>query len=365
MTLAAHFAGSLGDFTLDARFSFPARGVTALFGPSGCGKTTLLRCMAGLNRLDFGRFEIGGEVWQGERTFLSPHKRALGYVFQDANLFAHMSVRDNLMFGAMRAARQTMNRVDRTPAGPVDFGDLVALLGLSHLLERSPANLSGGERQRVAIGRALLTRPKILLMDEPLSALDHANKNEIMPYLEGLHDTLSIPILYVTHAPDEVARLADHLVVLDNGQVLASGPLTETLARLDLPIRNDDNAGVAIEATITERDEHWHLTRAAFTGGSIWVRDPGLAIGHRVRLRILARDVSLALQQNSNSSIMNSLPATVTDIASGGHPGVRLVRVDIGGTPLVARLTARSAHDLELAPGKAVWAQVKSVAVLG
>ncbi|MCR4378700.1 MAG: molybdenum ABC transporter ATP-binding protein [Rhodospirillales bacterium] len=364
MTLAAHFVGSKGSFTLDARFSFPARGVTALFGPSGCGKTTLLRCIAGLNRLDFGRFEIGGEPWQNERIFLAPHKRALGYVFQDANLFAHLSVRDNLLFGATRAARQN-TQADKTQAGPVDFDDLVALLGLGHLLERAPANLSGGERQRVAIGRALLTRPKILLMDEPLSALDHASKNEIMPYLEGLHDTLSIPILYVTHAPEEVARLADHLVVLEQGRVLASGPLTETLARLDLPIRHDDNAGVAIEAVIAERDEHWHLTRAAFAGGSIWVRDPGLAIGHRVRLRVLARDVSLALQQNTNSSIMNSLAATVTDIAANGHPGVRLVRVDVGGTPLVARLTARSAHELDLAPGKAVWAQIKSVAVLG
>lgn len=361
MTLSAHFAGSQGDFTLDARFSFPAHGVTALFGQSGCGKTTLLRCIAGLNRLDYGRFEIGGEVWQGERTFLAPHKRALGYVFQDANLFAHMSVRANLMYGAKRAARKS----DQSPAGPVDFDDLVALLGLDHVLERAPVNLSGGERQRVAIGRALLTRPKILLMDEPLSALDHKNKNEIMPYLERLHDTLSIPILYVTHAPDEVARLADHLVVLEKGLVLASGPLTETLARLDLPIRHDDNAGVAIEATIAERDDHWHLARAAFAGGNIWVRDPGLPVGRRVRVRVLARDVSLDMERRDGGSIMNSLPATVTDIAANGHPGVRLVRMDVGGTPLVARLTARSAHELGLEPGKAVWAQIKTVAVLG
>lgn len=364
MTLAAHFAGSQGNFTLDAQFSFPARGVTALFGPSGCGKTTLLRCIAGLNRLDFGRFEIGGELWQNESIFLAPHKRALGYVFQDANLFAHLSVRDNLLFGATRAARQN-TPTDKTQAATVDFDDLVALLGLGHLLERAPANLSGGERQRVAIGRALLTQPKILLMDEPLSALDEFSKQDILPYLDALHSELSIPVLYVSHDLSEVERLADHLVLLNAGRVTASGPITETLARLDLPIRHDDNAGVAIDATIAERDEHWHLTRAAFTGGSIWVRDPGLAIGHRVRLRVLARDVSLALQQNTNSSIMNSLAATVTGIAANGHPGVRLVRVDVGGTPLVARLTARSAHELDLKPGRAVWAQIKSVAVLG
>lgn len=361
MTLTAHFAGAQGDFTLDARFTFPDRGVTALFGPSGCGKTTLLRCIAGLNRLDYGRFEIGGAVWQDDKTFLAPHRRSLGYVFQDANLFAHLSVRANLLYGASRATRQM--KASGAP-GPVDFDDLVALLGLGPLLDRAPANLSGGERQRVAIGRALLTRPKILLMDEPLSALDHQNKNEILPYLERLHDTLSVPVLYVTHAPEEVARLADHLVVLDAGRVLASGPLTETLARLDLPIRHDENAGVAIEATIAARDERWHLARSDFAGGSIWARDPGLPVGRRVRLRVLARDVSLAHDDLEGSSIMNRLPATVTDIASNGHPGVALVRVDVGGTPLVARLTARSAHDLGLEVGKAVWAQIKSVAVL-
>ena len=357
MTLRVHFAGSLGDFTLDARFSFPKRGVTALFGPSGCGKTTLLRCIAGLTQLDFGEFEIGGEIWQARHAFLAPHKRALGYVFQDANLFPHLSVRANLEFGAKRAAKE---------AGPgsVDFDTLVNLLGLEKLLDRAPARLSGGERQRVAIGRALLAQPKLLLMDEPLSALDHANKNEIMPYLERLHDALSVPVLYVTHAPDEVARLADHLVVMDRGMVLASGPLTETLARLDLPIRHDENAGVAIEAEIAERDARWGLARAQFQGGSIWARDPGMEIGRRVRLRILARDVSIALEDLQGSSIMNRLPATITGMADNGHSGVRLVRVDVGGTPLVARLTARSAHELDLVPGKAVWAQIKSVAVL-
>lgn len=356
MTLNVHFAGVQGDFSIDARFGFPARGVTALFGPSGCGKTTLLRCMAGLTRLDHGELEIGGEVWQGPRIFVPPHKRALGYVFQDANLFPHLSVRANLMFGAKRASK--------TGAGTVGFDDLAQLLGLDAMLERSPKRLSGGERQRVAIGRALLTQPKILLMDEPLSALDHKSKGEILPYLERLHDNLSIPIVYVTHSPVEVARLADHLVVMEQGRVLASGPLTETLARLDLPIRHTENAGVAIKATIGARDERWSLARADFLGGSIWARDPGIALGNKVRLRVLARDVSLALENIEGTSIMNRMPATVTDIDEDGHAGVRLVRVDVGGTPLVSRLTARSAHELKLEPGKAVWVQIKSVAVL-
>ncbi len=360
MTLSAHFAGSQGSFTLDARFSFPAQGVTALFGPSGCGKTTLLRCIAGLNHLDFGEFSIAGEVWQDRRSFLALHKRAVGYVFQDANLFPHMNIKDNLLYGASRVA----HKKGKDTSGVVDFENLVNLLGIEHLLERAPVNLSGGERQRVAIGRALLSRPKILLMDEPLSALDHRNKSEILPYLERLHDTLSIPVIYVTHAVEEVARLADHLVLLEAGRVLASGPLTETMARLNLPIRHDENAGVAINAVITERDERWHLARAEFMGGSIWVRDPDLPIGRRVRLRVLARDVSLAREQQEGSSIVNHLPCRVSGMASNSHPGVALVRVDVGGTPLIARLTARSAHELGLKEGKSVWAQIKSVAVL-
>lgn len=359
MTLSAHFAGRRGDFALDARFTFPEKGVTAVFGPSGCGKTMLLRCIAGLVRLDVGRFEIGGETWQDERTFLAPHRRALGYVFQDANLFAHLSVRANLTFGASRALRAQ----EAEGAEQVDFGDLVELLGIGNLLERAPGNLSGGERQRVAIGRALLTRPKILLMDEPLTALDHKNKNEILPYLERLHDTLSIPILYVTHAPEEVARLADHIVVMEKGNVLASGALTQTLARLDLPIRHDENAGVAIDAVIGAKDEEWHLVRSDFPGGAIWARDPGRPIGHRVRLRVLARDVSLALDNLEGSSIINRMPASVTDVSTDGPPGVALVRVDVGGTPLVARLTQRSLFELKLEPGMAVWAQIKSVAI--
>ncbi len=360
MTLNAHFAGHLGDFTLDARFTFPAKGITALFGASGCGKTSVLRSVAGLNRLDFGLFAIGGETWQNRRTFLAPHKRALGYVFQDANLFPHLSARANLLYGAKRAAQTH----DKSASAPVDFDDLVALLGIGHLLDRAPANLSGGERQRVAIGRALLAQPKILLMDEPLSALDQQNKSEIMPYLERLHDTLSIPVLYVTHAFDEVTRLADHMVLMEEGRVVASGALADVLSRLDLPFQQDDAAGVAIDAVITELDARWHLALAEFPGGSLWIRDPGLPPGGKVRLRILARDVSLARQRLDGASILNLLPATVMEVAPGDHPAVALARVDVGGTPFVARLTARSVEALGLSPGHKTWMQVKTVTVL-
>lgn len=357
-TLAARFRGSLGAFELDVDFNFPANGVTALFGPSGCGKTSLLRCFAGLNHLQEGRFSIAGEVWQDEKSFRLTHRRAIGYVFQQANLFAHLSVRDNLQFGMKR-----LGRAGRM-AEAARFDELVELLGIAHLLARAPRKLSGGERQRVAIGRALLTAPKLLLMDEPLSALDYEAKREILPYLENLRKTLSIPVLYVTHASNEVARLADHIAVLENGRVLASGGLTETLARLDLPIRREEGASVAIEATVDEIDGKWHLARVGFTGGSLWVRDPQKPVGEKIRVMILARDVSLALEPSQNVSIVNHLPATVVEIAEGDHPAVVAVRVDVGGTPLIARLTARSAAALELAPGKPVSAQIKSVAIV-
>jgi len=339
-------------------FEIRARGVTALFGPSGCGKTTTLRCLAGLDRMAHGSFSVDGEAWQDRRHFLPPHKRAIGYVFQDANLFPHLSVRANLLFGARRAGKNDAG------TGPA-FDELVELLGLRAMLDRAPSRLSGGERQRVAIGRALLSQPRLLLMDEPLSALDARNKGEILPYLERLVTRLPMPVVYVTHAPDEVARLADHLVVLDNGRVIASGPLTEVTSRLDLPIRDEENAGVILHANIVERDEPWHLARAAIAGGSLWVRDSNLRMGQAVRIRVLARDVSLALEQSEDTSIQNRMPAAVREIAQGDHPAVRLVRLDIGGSPLLSRLTARSVDQLRLAPGKTVWAQIKSVAVIG
>jgi molybdate transport system ATP-binding protein len=354
--IEARFALRYPGFSLDVDLRLPGRGVTALFGPSGCGKTTLLRCMAGLTRAPGGRLLVQGQVWQDDRQFLPTHQRPLGYVFQEANLFAHLSVRANLAYGQTRVPVAQRR---------VPWEHAVALLGIGHLLERQPPALSGGERQRVAIARALLTSPRILLMDEPLAALDVARKHEVLPYLERLHRELDIPVLYVSHAPDEVARLADHLVVLDAGRVLAAGPLGATLARLDLPIRLGEDAGVVLNAVVAERDTAWHLMRVEFPGGSLWVRDAEHALGQPVRVRILARDVSLALLPSTDSSIQNSLLAVVDELASDDHPALALARLHIGPSPLVARLTHRAANHLGLQVGQAVWVQIKAVALVG
>lgn len=350
----ASFRTRFDNFSLDVELDLPGRGVTALFGHSGSGKTTLLRCIAGLQRAE-GSLRVNGEIWQDDRRFIPVHRRPLAYVFQEASLFPHLSVRRNMEYGMRRVPLRERQ---------VNFDQAVEWLGLSQLLKRAPERLSGGERQRVAIARALLTSPRLLLMDEPLSALDLKSKREILPYLELLHDQLAIPVLYVTHSPDEVARLADHLVVLDGGRALANGPLGETMARLDLPMHEEDEAGVVLEATVAERDTQWQLSRAEFAGGSLWVRDIGIEVGHRLRLRVLARDISLALERHEGTSILNLLPATVSGMADGSHPAVKLVQVAVGNTRFIVRLTARSAAALALSPGKTVWLQIKSVAVI-
>jgi molybdate transport system ATP-binding protein len=353
--IEARFKLDYAGFGLDVDLALPARGVTALFGASGSGKTTLLRCIAGLERAE-GRLVMDGAVWQDDSTFLPTHRRPIGYVFQEASLFPHLSVRANLAFGLKRVPA-TERRV------PLDRA--VEMLGIGALLDRRPDGLSGGERQRVGIARALAVSPRLLLMDEPLAALDLARKQEILPYLERLHDELEIPLLYVSHAPDEVGRLADHIVVLQAGRAVASGPLGEVLARVDLPIRLGEDAGVVLEGRIAERDTRWHLARAEFAGGSVWVRDGGHAVGHAVRVRILARDVSLALTPHGGTSIQNILPGVVDAIADDGHPALALVRLRVGDSAMLARLTKRSADTLGLAPGKLAYAQIKAVALIG
>ncbi len=354
--IQARFQHRYEGFTLDVDLDLPGKGVTALFGPSGCGKTTLLRCMAGLTRAGQGQLTVDGVLWQSESHFLPTHQRPLGYVFQEANLFAHLNVQRNLLYGQARVP---------SSARRIGLDSVVDLLGIAHLLERMPQGLSGGERQRVAIARALLTSPRLLLMDEPLAALDIARKNEFLPYLERLHDELDIPVVYVSHAPDEVARLADHIVVMQEGRAVAVGPLGETLARLDLPIHLGEDAGVVLRAVVVERDTAWHLARVEFPGGSLWVRDGGQPVGHAVRVRILARDISIALAPVSGVSIQNCLGATVEQMAGDYHPALSLLRLRIGGSPLLARLTRRSAAALALQPGKQVWVQIKAVALIG
>ncbi|MBN8474039.1 molybdenum ABC transporter ATP-binding protein [Sulfuritalea sp.] len=358
MSVAARFALAWPGFTLDVDLDLPGRGVTALFGQSGCGKTTLLRCMAGLER-GSGRLAVNGETWQDEASFMPIHRRALGYVFQDARLFAHLDVRRNLDYGRRRAFRRAASADSSRRDAIID------LLGLGPLLERMPERLSGGEQQRVAIARALLTAPRLLLMDEPLASLDHARKQEFLPWLERLREELDIPLIYVSHAPDEVARLADHIVVMDAGRAVAQGPLAETLARIDLPIRLGEDAGAVFAARVAERDAEWHLARVEFAGGELWVRDNGTPVGREVRVRILARDVSIANSRHDDVSILNLLPATVEADAAEDHPSQVLVQLRVGETLLLGRLTRRSAQRLDLAPGRQVWVQIKAVALVG
>ncbi|VVP97577.1 Vitamin B12 import ATP-binding protein BtuD [Pseudomonas fluorescens] len=347
------------DFGLDVDLNLPGRGVTALYGHSGSGKTTCLRCIAGLERAEHGFVQINDEVWQDSDNgiFVPPHKRALGYVFQEASLFPHLSVLANLQFGLKRIARSQRR---------VDMAQATELLGIGHLLERHPQHLSGGERQRVGIARALLTSPKLLLMDEPLAALDSQRKSEILPYLQRLHDELDIPVLYVSHAQDEVARLADHLVLLSEGKALASGPIGETLARLDLPMAMGDDAGVIIEGQVSAYDADYQLLSLQLpaTEMSIRVTHAPIALGQPLRCKVHARDISLSLQNSEFSSILNRLPVTVVSEQSADNAAHVLIRLDAGGTPLVARITRYSRDQLGVHPGQHLWAQIKAVAVL-
>ncbi|MDF9392103.1 MULTISPECIES: molybdenum ABC transporter ATP-binding protein [Methylococcus] len=352
--IRARFRLDWPGFRLDVDLALPGGGVTALFGHSGSGKTTLLRCIAGLERASPGHLRFNGEVWQDEKIWVPTHKRPLGYVFQEASLFPHLTVLGNLRFGMKRTS--ALQRVSLDQA--------VELLGIGHLLDRKPDRLSGGERQRVAIARALAVGPRILLMDEPLAALDLKRKQEILPYLERLHDELDIPVIYVSHSPNEVARLADHLVAMDEGRVVAAGPLKETLARLDLPIRLGEDAGAVLDAVVGERDESWHLARVDFPGGSLWTRDRGIPVGSKIRVRVLARDVSLARQRQEETSVLNLLQGRVDAIEDEDHPALALVRVRVGDSVLLARLTKRSVAMLGIVRGQEVWVQVKSVALM-
>jgi molybdate transport system ATP-binding protein len=359
--ISARFRGTLGKFALDVAFTAPARGVTALFGPSGCGKTTVLRCVAGLQHLADGHLSVGGEVWQDGPRARPPHRRAIGYVFQEASLFPHLTVRENLLYGQSRAAKDGAARAVRTD-------ETVALLGLERLLDRSPRHLSGGERQRVAIGRALLAQPSVLLMDEPLSALDRFSKNEILPYLETLHDALAIPVLYVSHDIAEVERLADHMVLLRDGQVLAAGRIEDLQADPSLPLARMPDAGVILHTTVRGYDPVYGLTTLAFPGGELVLPGHLGQPGTPRRARIVASDVSLARRRVPESSILNSLPARIvaTDIQDGAVMVNVVLRLGEDGTSerLLARITRRSWDTLRFEVGDLVFAQVKSIALL-
>jgi len=355
MSIQARFQICRGDFVLDAELTVPSHGVTAVFGPSGSGKTTLLRAIAGLERCSGCYLKTGDVVWQDDEKFVPPHHRALGYVFQEASLLPHLTVQRNLEYGFKRVPEDQRR---------VTFDRAVTLLGVGPLLSRRPHELSGGERQRVAIARALLASPRLLLMDEPLASLDATSKAEILPFLDRLREELDIPMLYVSHLPDEVARLADHLVLLEAGKITAVGPIAEILTRIDLPLSHGTDAEAVIDAKVAEHDDLYNLTYMEFPGGRFTVAGKDLPLGHPVRLRILARDVSLSLEHHRGTSILNIIPAKVEEIAEENSSKV-LVRLNAGGVYLLSRITRKSAANLDIKAGKEVYAQVKTVAVMG
>jgi molybdate transport system ATP-binding protein len=355
VTLAVSVDLKRGDFRLQADCAFPADGTSALFGRSGSGKTTLLRCIAGLERVPGARLHFQGETWQDAGRFVPAHRRRLAYVFQESSLFPHLDVRRNLEYG-LRRVPPAQRRLT--------FDDAVALMGLADLIDHRSEQLSGGQRRRAAIARALLSSPRLLLMDEPLSSLDLESRAELLPHLERLRDELSMPILYVSHEIGEVMRLADHLTLLESGRVRAQGALHELLARPDLPLAHLEEAGSVFEGVITGHDEQYHLSQVDIHGGRVALARRPVPIGQRVRVRIDARDVSLALKPPESSSITNILPGPVVDVSPDRDPAQCLVRIAIGERWLLARVTRRSVDRLAIRPGSRVYAQIKSVALM-
>lgn len=354
MSIAAQFRMQRGEFSLACDFVLPGTGISALFGPSGCGKTTLLRAIAGLDYYPGGFLRNGKQTWQDKQTFLPAWKRPIGYVFQEASLFPHLNTLQNIEYGYRRVPE-----AERL----IKLEQVVEWLGLDDLLQRRPEHLSGGERQRVAIARALAVSPKLLLMDEPLSSLDARKKAEVMPYLEELHRLLELPVVYVTHSMEEVTRLADHLVLLEAGKVVAAGALADLLTRLDLPLAGGVDASAVLEGRVESEDAEFHLTTLSTPCGSFSIAHDGLQPGSQVRLQIAARDVSLTLEPQQNTSILNIIPARIEGLVNES-PAQVVVRLRAGQSTLLSRVTRKSATELDLQIDKPVYAQVKSIALL-
>lgn len=346
------------DFLLDVSFTLPQKGVTVLFGPSGCGKTTILRCLAGLERAE-GQVVIGNECWQDSATrqFIPTYKRSLGYVFQEASLLPHMTARENIVFAQRRA---------KHPLPETVFRDLLERLGIVSLLDMLPSRLSGGERQRVALARALSTNPSILLMDEPLSALDQERKLEFLPWLEHLKREVNTPIVYVTHSSEEMFRLADFIVLLEKGKIVDTGCPTEVIYRQGLRASNEEASSV-LRAVVKHIDSTWMTTHVALND-QVSLEVPcghdQRPVGDAVRLRVFAQDVSVTLEAAQHSSIRNILPATIVGIRESVTPANRLLELQVGEQRLLALVTAHSVHDLALSEGLPVFAQIKAVTIL-
>jgi molybdate transport system ATP-binding protein len=358
-------------FTLDLDLVIPAQGVTAIYGASGSGKTSVLRCLAGLEKVENCELSFRGQVWQNRNKFVPTNQRAIGYVFQEASLFPHLTAGANLRYALTRA---------RPGNALTTFADVVELLGLLTLLDQYPDQLSGGERQRVAIARALLINPQLLLMDEPLASLDHQRKQELLPYLERICHQFNVPVIYISHSLWEVSLLADHIVMLDAGKVTKSENFLAAINKPDFPISQQESISSLLQCKVMEHNQNWGLTRFTLKGmdkpevaeslaakkvqpHSLWLPQCDLAPGQEVRLNILASDVSLSLSHHEDTSISNILPVTIISMESLPH-GLLMLQLQLGDAILRAKLTQRSVDRLGLTIGEKVWAQVKSAALI-
>ncbi len=351
-----------GAFRLEFSAQLPNTGILGIWGSSGSGKTTLLRCLAGLEANTKGTIQIGAHHWldSARNHFVPTWQRDLGYVFQEASLFQHLSVLQNVAFGFKRSsARGTINTL-----GKAALEESIALLGLEPLLDRRPHELSGGERQRVAIARALATRPSLLLLDEPMSALDLNKKSELYPWIEKLTHELHIPIVLVSHSIEEIARLTKHLVILERGRILAQGPTAEVLTSIETPFDFGEHASSILRASVQEIDKTWDLAKIALDQHALWIENHGFQIGQTVGVRILARDVSLSLHQPSQTSIQNSIHCSITGRRDLPNSSQCLVQLQCGNQIILAKITRRALATLDLQMGQSIWAQIKSVAML-
>jgi len=342
-------------FGLDIDLELPEQGISAIFGPSGCGKTTLLRTIAGLEKQAQGIVQYADQQWQTVNHFVPAHKRSVAYVFQEASLFPHLNVLANIEYAAKRVPDN---------AHQVSKDEVIELLGVRHLVDRATTTLSGGERQRVAIARALVSSPRLLLMDEPLSALDKDSKNEILHYIESIQQEMQIPIIYVSHVLDEVSRLADHLVVMEQGRIISSGPTNQILTELSSPLATSPDAESILEAKVVGEDQEFAVAYLESAAGRLTVVASNIPLGSRVRVRILARDVSLTLERQTDTSILNIFSGVVDKIVPVNEALVT-VRLLVNEQPILARITKKSASCLQLDVGMNVYLQVKSVALIG
>ncbi len=351
---------SYDNFSLDVECDINATGVTVIFGRSGSGKTTLLRCLAGLEKPDRGQITINGVDWVNGKVFVPPHRRPIGYVFQEASLFSHLDVCGNLQFAQRRASKNAAPDEGLT----LSFDEVVRLCGVLNLLSRKPQQLSGGERQRVAIARALLIQPKVLLMDEPLASLDEVGKRDLLLLIERLKRELQIPILYVTHSVNEVVRIADEVLVLDHGRVKFQGNF-DAVFNQEMSCLDDGNPGSLVEAIVSEKDNEWHMANVTFPGGCLCLRDLNFELGQNLRILIPAKDVSITLAKHDDSSILNILQADILSIVDiEGAPDAALVQLMVGETLFRAQVTQRSVAHLSLAEGQSVWIQIKAMSIL-